>query len=168
MGLHDEEVKKTNVSEPLTAAHRREGRFCYLMTTVHPYQYDPNYKHSRMTWRACVNLQLDVYGIEASINTQILKTSYDIIVHLEALDNGINTDIDILNKEKGDTFSECCTEISKAKFLRYVNEVLFEMVKTALNNTYLGGKIPQNYKTSSLHAQKCMTTKRIRLWLIIW
>ena len=34
------------------------------------------------------------------------------------------------------------TESFKVKFLRYVYEVLFEMVKTALKDTYLWGKTP--------------------------
>ena len=55
---------------------------------------------------------------------------------MAALDNGRKPDIDTLKKDRGDIFSECCAEIFKAKFLRYVNEVLFEMVKAALKDTY--------------------------------
>ena len=58
------------------------------------------------------------------------------------LDNGRYPDIGTLNKDKGDIFSEFCKEILKEKFLRYVNEVLFEMVKIALKDTYLGGTNP--------------------------
>ena len=58
------------------------------------------------------------------------------------LDNGINPDIGTLKKDRGDIFLECCAENFKANFLRYVNEVLFEMVKTALKDTYLGGTTP--------------------------
>ena len=36
-------------------------------------------------------------------------------------------------------FSESCAEIPKAKLLRYLNELLFEIVNTALKDTYLGG-----------------------------
>ena len=59
------------------------------------------------------------------------------------LDNGRYPDIGTLNKDKGDIFSEFCKEILKEKFLRYVNEVLSEMVKKALKDTYLGGKTPK-------------------------
>ena len=90
-----------------------------------------------MTCRACGQTPLDVYGIDTSINIQMLKTPHDILLHLTALYNGRNTDIGTLKKEKGDIFSEFCTESFKEKFLRYVNEVLFEMVKSDLNDTYL-------------------------------
>ena len=56
-----------------------------------------------------------------------------------ALENGIKPDIGTLNKNRCDIFSEFCDEILKAKFLLYVNEVLFEMVKTALKYAYLRG-----------------------------
>ena len=55
------------------------------MMTVHPYQADPNYKHSRITCRACVKLSLDVDEIDSSINTHMLKKPHDILVQLEAL-----------------------------------------------------------------------------------
>ena len=45
-------------------------------------------------------------------------------------------------KDRGRILLECCAESSKANFLRYVNEVLFEMVKTALKHAYLGGTTP--------------------------
>ena len=41
-GIHDEEGKKTNVSDLLTGSQRRSGSFLYFMMTVHPYQADPN------------------------------------------------------------------------------------------------------------------------------
>ena len=109
---------------------------------VHTYQADPNCKHSRIIFRACVQLPLYVYGIDDSIKTQMLKTPHCLLLHLEALDNGINTDICTLKKEKGYIFSERCTESFKPKYLRYVNEVIFEMVKTALKDAYLGGTTP--------------------------
>ena len=126
-GLHDEQGKKINTSKPLTAAQRRSDNFLSFMITVHPYQADTNCKHSRMTCRACVQLLLDVYRIDASINTQMLKNPCDLLVHLADLDNGRNPDIGTLKKEKGDS-SEFCKERFKAKFLRCVNGVLFEMV----------------------------------------
>ena len=58
------------------------------------------------------------------------------------LENGRNPDIVTLKKESGDLFSQCCIEIFKGKSLRYVNASLFEMVKTALKDTYVGGPTP--------------------------
>ena len=95
---------------------------------VHPEQAYPNYKHSCMTWRDYVQLPLYVDEIDAIINTQVMKNPNDILFHLVALYNGINLDIGTLKKEKGDIFSEFCTESFKSKFLKYVNELLFEMV----------------------------------------
>ena len=106
--------------------------------TVHLDQNDPNCKHIRINFRACAQLPLDIYGIDASIYTQNLKKPHDILVHLEALENVINTDIGTLNKDRVDIFSELWAKISKAKFLRYVNGILFEMVITALKRKYLG------------------------------
>ena len=106
--------------------------------TVHSDQADPNCNYSRMTCRACVQLPLDVYGID----TKILEKPHDLLVQLAALENGRNPYIYTLNKYRGGIFSECCAEKLKAKYLRYVNEILFEMVKTALNDTYLGGTTP--------------------------
>ena len=64
-----------------------------------------------------------------------LQTSID--VHLAALENGRKPDISKLKKNRSDIFSECCAESFKVKFIRYVNEVLFEMVKTDLKDTYM-------------------------------
>ena len=41
-GLHDEEGNKTNVSDPLVAAQRGEGRFLSFVITVYPDQADQN------------------------------------------------------------------------------------------------------------------------------
>ena len=57
---------------------------------------------------------------------------------MAALHNERNPDIGTLKKNRGDIFSGCCAEILKGKFLRYVNEVLFEMVITDLKDKYLG------------------------------
>ena len=125
MGLHDDEGKKKYVSDPLTTAQRRSGCFLYFMMTVHTDQADPKCNHSCMTCRACIKLPLYVDGIDSSIDTQILEKYHILLVHLAALDNGRNPDIGTLKKDRGDIFSECCAEIFKAKFLCYVNEVLF-------------------------------------------
>ena len=76
------------------------------MITVHPYQADPKCKHSHMTCRACVQLPLDVDGIDAIINNQTMKSPHDILVHLAYLDSGINPEVGTLKKEKGDIFSK--------------------------------------------------------------
>ena len=56
LGLHDEEVKKINISDPPTATQSKSGSSLSFMITVHPDPADPKYKHSRMTCRACVQL----------------------------------------------------------------------------------------------------------------
>ena len=72
-GLHDEEGNKTNVSDPLTAAQRRDGHFLSFMMTVYPDQADPNCNYSRVTCRACIKLPLGVYWIDDVIDTHMLK-----------------------------------------------------------------------------------------------
>ena len=121
---------------------------------------DSNYSH--MPCRDCIQLPLEVGGIDAIIDTKILKN----LVHLAALDNGKNPDNGKLKKDRGNIFSECCAEIFKAKLIHYVNEVLFEMVKTALKDTYLGGKTPKTLKIRSLHTEKCIMIERLALWSI--
>ena len=61
---------------------------------------------------------------------------------MAVLDNGIKPEIGTIKKDRGDISSECCAKIFKSNFFPYVNEVLFEMVKTALKDTYLGEKHP--------------------------
>ena len=78
-----------------------------------------------MTCRACIKLQLNVDGIDASIDTKMLKNSHILLFQLVALDNFRKPDIGTLNKDRGGIFSECCAENSKANFLRYINELLF-------------------------------------------
>ena len=75
-GLHDEEGNKTNVRDPITASQRRSGCFLYFMMTVHPYQAGPNFNYIRMACRECIQIPLDVDGIYASIDTQILKNPH--------------------------------------------------------------------------------------------
>ena len=91
---------------------------------VHPDQAVPNFSHSRMNCTDCIQLPLDVDGIDASINTHMLK-KYILLVHLAALDNGRNPDSGTLKKDRGDIFLECFAERFKENFLRYVNERLF-------------------------------------------
>ena len=116
------------------------------MMTVHPYQDDPNCNHSRMARRACIQLPLDVDEIYSSIDTQMLKTLHIILVHLEDLYNGRNPDIVTIKKERGNNFSQCCIKRFKSNFLSYVNEVLFEMVKTSLKDTYVVVRNPTALK----------------------
>ena len=63
-------------------------------------------------------------------------------VDLADFEYGEKLDIITLRKERGYTFSECCTKTFKEKLLREVNEVLFERVKTLKNDTYKGGTNP--------------------------
>ena len=87
---------------------------------------------------ACVKLPLYLDGMDASIDTQILKTPHHLLVYLAALENGRKTDIGTLKKDRGDIFSEYCADSFKGKVLSYVNEILSEMVKTSLKGAYLG------------------------------
>ena len=57
-----------------------------------------------MTYRSCVQLPLDLYGIDASINTKILENPNTLLVHLADLDNGGKPYIVTLKKERGDVF----------------------------------------------------------------
>ena len=50
-GIHDEEGKKTNVSDPLIEAQRRSDSFLSFTMTVHPEKADLNWNYSRMTCR---------------------------------------------------------------------------------------------------------------------
>ena len=96
--------------------------------TVHPDQDDTNWNCSLVTCRVCVQLPLYVDVIDASIDTQMLKSSDILLVHFAALDNGRKADIVTLKKDKVYIFSECCDESFKENFLRCVNKILFWMV----------------------------------------
>ena len=87
------------------------------MISIHPEQADPKYNHNSITCRDCVQLQLYVDDTDASIDTQMIKPLNNMLVHLSDLDYGIIPDIGTLNKERGDIFLECDTEIFKAKLL---------------------------------------------------
>ena len=71
---------------------------------VNPYQAGPNFKHIRITCRACIQLPLDVDGIDSRICDQMLNPPHYLLVHLVDLDNGRNTDIGTLMKDRGDLF----------------------------------------------------------------
>ena len=107
-GIHDEEGKKTNVSNPLTVGQRRSSSFLSFLIMVHPYQADPNCKNIQMNCRDCVQLLLYVDVIDAIINTQMLTAPHNLLVHLAALDNERKPEIGTLKKEKGDIPSEVC------------------------------------------------------------
>ena len=96
---------------------------------------------------AYVQIPLDVDGIDDIMYTQILKNPHNMLFHLLDLEYGRKPDTGTINKERGDIFKEWCTESFKANLLRYVNEVLFEMVTRALKDSYTGGTTntePQN------------------------
>ena len=77
-----------------------------------------------------------------SANQDYADWEFVIALFPNTLDNGRNPDIGTLKKERGDIFSECCAERFQKKIIRYVNEVLIEMVKTALKDTDLVGTTP--------------------------
>ena len=137
-----------------------------FMMTVHLDQENPNCNYARMTFRAFVQLPLDLYGIYYSIDTQIMKTPHFLIFHLAVLGNGRNPYIGTLKKDRGDIFSECCAESHKANFLHSFNEVLFEMVKTALKDKYLGGTNPTALKNEVSTCRKSIMIERLALYSI--
>ena len=96
-GFRYEEGNKIDISNLLIAT-QSQLVFLSFMMTVHPYLFDPKSKHSRMDFRACVQLTLDVYGIYAITYTQMLKTSRHMLFHLADIDYGRNPDIVTLNK----------------------------------------------------------------------
>ena len=73
---------------------------------VNPYQAGPKCKHGRMACRAFVKLPLDVDGVDAIIDTQLLKTPNIILVNLVASYTGRNPDIGTLSTDRGDIFLE--------------------------------------------------------------
>ena len=125
------------------------------MMTVHTDQADQKFKHIRMSCSSSAQLPMDVDGIDSSIDTQILKNNI-ILVHLATLENRRNPDIGALKKNRGDIFSEFCTTRFKAKFLCYINEVLFEMVKIALKDEYFGGTTPTELQNEVSTCQKTL------------
>ena len=54
------------------------GLIFYFMMMVHPDQDDPKSNPSHMTCRSCVNLLLDLYSIDAIIDTKILNAPHSI------------------------------------------------------------------------------------------
>ena len=48
-----------------------------------------------------------------------------LLFHLAAIENERKLDIGTIKKDRDDIFSEYCVESFKAKFLCYVNEVIF-------------------------------------------
>ena len=72
---------------------------------VHPYQDYQKLSQNIMTFRACVQLPIDVDGINSIIDTQIMKTPHIILFHLVDLDNGKNPYIGTLKKERIEIFS---------------------------------------------------------------
>ena len=95
---------------------------------------------------ACVQFPIDANGIDSSIYIEILETHHGVLFHLAHLDSLVNTVIGTLKKERGDIFSDFFAGRFKAKFLWFVNEVILEIVKIDLRDTYLRGTIPQALK----------------------
>ena len=87
--------------DPLTVDQRWSGRGGLIGMTFHPDQADPKFKHIHITFRACVQLQLDVDRIDSIIDTQILKTNHNMLVYLAALYYGRNRAIGRNQERKG-------------------------------------------------------------------
>ena len=87
-----------------------------------------------MTCRACVQLPLYLDGIDAIIDTQMIKPLQMILVHLAALENGRKPYIDTPKKYRGDIFLELCTESFKENSYVMSMNYYFKLVKTSLND----------------------------------
>ena len=68
-----------------------------------------------MTCRDCVQIPPDVYEIDASIETQILKTPHYLLVQLAVLDYGRHPNIGTLKKERRDIFQNDALKSLKQK-----------------------------------------------------
>ena len=91
-----------------------------------------------MTCRSCVKLPLIINGIDAKIDAQMQKKYSS--SPLFGFGKWRKPYIVTLKKIEGKHIFRILCQIFKAEFLRYFNEVLFEMVKTYLKDTYLGGE----------------------------
>ena len=80
---------------------------------AHPDQADLNWNHSRMNCRDCVQLILDVDGVDAIIDTQMLKNSHVLLVRLADLDYGRKPYIGTLKKDRGGYFQSVAQRASK-------------------------------------------------------
>ena len=83
---------------------------------VQPDQYDPNWKHIHIICRVCIKLPLDVYGIDASIDTKMTDNPHILLFHMEALDNGRKPDIGTLKKERGYIFHNSAPKALKGNY----------------------------------------------------
>ena len=79
----------------------------------HPDQAYLKSKYRRITWMACVKLPVNINEIYAIIDIQMLNVSHNFLSCLSCLDNERTPDIEFLNREGGDVFSEFCAEIFK-------------------------------------------------------
>ena len=73
-------------------------RFFYLMVTFHIDQADIKFKLCCMACRYCVQIRIYLDGIDAIVDTQMLKTPDDLLVYLSHLENGKSPDIETLKK----------------------------------------------------------------------
>ena len=61
-------------------------------------------KYIHMNGRACVQIILDANGKDTNIYSKILNAYHNLLVNLAALENGINTDIGTLKRDRGCVF----------------------------------------------------------------
>ena len=71
MGLHDDEGKKTNVSDLITAGQMISGLFLYFMMTFDPYQDHLNFKHSHILF-IFLSFVLGLWNRMACMNYEVL------------------------------------------------------------------------------------------------
>ena len=81
MGIHYKQVKKTNMEKTIHNTPELIRPFLSFIMMGNPDQDDLKYKHIQMNCKSCVQLSLDLYGIDTSINNQMLNTPHDHLVY---------------------------------------------------------------------------------------
>ena len=105
-----------------------------FMMMVHPDQIYSKCNYSFTYFRPFIKIPLYAYGFDDRIFKQMLNTSNEILFDLEYFYNGRKKGIVTPNKEKGNVFLQCCTEIIKVIILCNANEVLFKEIKLDLKD----------------------------------
>ena len=154
---------RIKIGGPILAGKRWTGCLLYFMMTVYPEKV--NQKKNTYVWTVgpvCNSHYMQIgYMPVFIVRFSMPLPTYYFNYQVWTMENYRHW---WSKKERSYIFSEYCTKISKANFLRYVNEVWFEMVKTDLNDTYSVATVPQHYNMRSLHAQKWNMIKRLGLW----
>ena len=116
-----------------------------------------------MTCRDYIQLPLDVDGIYASIDTKILKTPQNILLHLVYLDNGRNPDIGTFKKYRGYIFQNPTPKALKKNYYVMSMKYYLKWLKQPQMIHIWNTQLPQHLKMRSLHSGKYMMIKRLGL-----